>query len=263
MKNVLKHNFYAAVISTLAFLFFIVCNITSFADSNPASNVSSVSRCRPPTDSAKAQFLIGYGSLIQQQSKHHTSLLTGNSLPVEVKGYKRGWYVRSVEVGFGTTYLGVIPETQSSFNGVVFELLNDGKAIQAYDQREAAYCRVEVPPSAIKALSSQHPLPSGQYWLYVLLNPPSKPSKRHPIVQSYVDIFLSGCLEIEQKFQLKTFAEYCLESSDQWSPHWINDRIYPRRPHVYQPAAREIDSLISSQLPDIFQSIKIENSAYQ
>jgi hypothetical protein len=74
-----------------------------------------------------------------------------------------------------------------------------------------------------------------------------------------VDIFVSGCLEQEQRFGLAAFSQQCLSTTTDWSEHWVNDRIYPRRPFAFQPKARQIDSLLSKQLPQYFSRIRIES----
>jgi len=38
----------------------------------------------------------------------------------------------------------------------------------------------------------------------------------------------------------------------------MNDRIYPRRPFIYQPKAGRIDQLLKEHLPQYFQHIRIE-----
>ena len=88
-----------------------------------------------------------------------------------------------------------------------------------------------------------------------------------PIVQSYVDICLSGCLEIEATFPLAKeaeFAETFLKTSTDWSKYWVNDRIYPRRAYVYQPNAGRIDELIEKVLgAELFSSIQIEPASWE
>jgi len=84
------------------------------------------------------------------------------------------------------------------------------------------------------------------------------PSVNFPIVQSYVDIFVSGCLEQEQRFGLEGFARECIATTHDWSPHWVNDRLYPRRPFIYQPKARQIDLLLSQQVPAFFAQVKLQ-----
>lgn len=101
--------------------------------------------------------------------------------------------------------------------------------------------------------------PQGQIWIYVV--PPDRvatPSADFPIVQSYVDIMLGGCLEIEKNFAIAQFAEMCVTTTTGWSQHWVNDRIYPRRPFIYQPRSREIDQMLGTILPDLLPLRKIE-----
>jgi hypothetical protein len=83
-------------------------------------------------------------------------------------------------------------------------------------------------------------------------------SEEKPLVQSYVDIFISGCLEQEEQQRLAGFAQRCINSTTDWSAFWVNDRIYPRRPFIYQPKAGLIDHLLNNALPELFQQIHIE-----
>jgi hypothetical protein len=38
----------------------------------------------------------------------------------------------------------------------------------------------------------------------------------------------------------------------------VNDRVYPRRPFVFQPRARQIDELLERELPRYFRQIRLE-----
>jgi hypothetical protein len=88
------------------------------------------------------------------------------------------------------------------------------------------------------------------------------PSNEHPIVQSYVDICLDGCLEIEAMYPLAkraNFAERFIRTTSHWGPPWINDRIYPWRPFVHVPRAFVIDALIKKTLgKEVFAQIKLK-----
>ena len=124
-----------------------------------------------------------------------------------------------------------------------------------------SYCRASVAVPDIKLLESDFvPEPNGQTWIYV--SKPqgvALPDSHYPIVQSYVDIFVSGCLEQEERFGLAEFSQQCLSTTTDWSEHWVNDRIYPRRPFVFQPKARQIDNLLSKPLQQYFSHIRIES----
>lgn len=216
--------------------------------------------CHPPVNPHSPQYIIAYGSLIESASKNATDRHSGENKPVWVEHYQRGWFSKGLSDGFSTTYLGVIKSKHAHFNGTIFNL-PAASSFKHYDKREKYYCRVLVAPRDIHLLTGKK-LPQGQFWIYELkpelLAPPSA---RYPIVESYVDIFLAGCLEIEEKYHLRNFAAACVNTTSDWSLHWVNDRIYPRRPSIYQPRAFTIDALLQQQIPQFFQQIKLESYA--
>jgi hypothetical protein len=68
-----------------------------------------------------------------------------------------------------------------------------------------------------------------------------------------------GCLEIDKEFGLlDNYADNCVKQTVGWNYSWINDRLMPRRPWVYQPYASEIDTLIKKNLPMEFERIGVE-----
>lgn len=214
--------------------------------------------CNVAPDAGQPQYIVGYGSLMQDESRKRTSPQAGPAHPVEVTGYRRGWFARGDPLGFSTTYLGVAPVTHARINAVVYQV--EPAELLATDRREASYCRRAIPLANIKLLeTTPWHMAAGQAWIYV--NKPeaiATPSARYPIVQSYVDIFVSGCLEQEQRFGVEGFARQCLATTGDWSEHWVNDRLYPRRPFIHQPRARQIDALLAGQLPQYFAHIRIE-----
>lgn len=81
-----------------------------------------------------------------------------------------------------------------------------------------------------------------------------------PIVQSYVDICINGCLEIENsipKAKEDHFTIDFIRSTTKWNTHWANDRIYPRRPFMYRKNAFAIDTILKDNLPELFSKIYI------
>ncbi|MDQ8039858.1 MAG: hypothetical protein AAGB33_00135, partial [Cellulomonas sp.] len=201
----------------LLFIIFIAKSTANAGDLN----------CHPKPNFVKTQYIIAYGSLMQQKSKNSTDSSSGKNKPVEVYGYQRGWFAKGVSTGFSTTYLGIIKNRNAHFNSTIFPLAT-ADSLKNYDKREKYYCRVAVPKKDIHPLDCSQ-LPNGEFWIYELK--PSyyaEPSAKYPIVESYVDIFLSGCLEIQDKFNLNNFAAECIATTNNWSSHWVNDRIYPR-----------------------------------
>jgi len=214
--------------------------------------------CRPRADATRAQYVVGYGSLMQDASRKRTSPLSGPARPVEITGYRRGWYLRSSGVGLGTSFLAVVPRPGSSLNAVIYAV--DLSELAATDRRESSYCRAKVALSNLRSfVADPVPSPEGEVWIYLLdARQAASPSESFPIAQSYVDIFIGGCLEQEERFGLPGFSAQCVRSTSGWSKHWVNDRIYPRRPFIFEPKARQIDELLAAEIPEQWSMIRIE-----
>ena len=231
------------------------------ADTHPQSSTPPKATCYPAVDPGQTQYIIGYGSLMEDASRSRTSPDVGSAYPVAVKGYRRGWFGKGTNIGFNTTYLGVVADQKANLNGVIYQVKKIDE-ITATDKREDFYCRVLVTDSEMSMLSNTAPKPTGQVWIYV--NRPESVALANagaPIAQSYVDIFISGCLEQQEQFNLPDFAKQCIETTSNWSNFWVNDRIYPRRPFIYQPRAIQIDKLLRNQLPQYFEQIRIEGGS--
>ena len=115
-------------------------------------------------------------------------------------------------------------------------------------------------------LDGSNSAPDGDIWYYA--NTEKRyASAEFPIVQSYVDICLNGCLEIEATYPLARqarFAETFLKTCSDWSKYWVNDRIYPRRAFIYVPNASPIDGLIQGVLgEEVFSGIQIEPASWE
>ena len=135
-----------------------------------------------------------------------------------------------------------------------------GRSLAAYGEREVGYQLTKIDPSQITMLDGSQAAPEADIWFYG--NTEKRfPSSEHPIVQSYVDVCLDGCLEIEAMYPLArqaNFAEQFVKTTSNWQPPWINDRIYPWRPSVYVPRASQIDALIQKVLgQEIFAKITL------
>ena len=84
------------------------------------------------------------------------------------------------------------------------------------------------------------------FWVYSA-NPGNikKPTNSHPIVQSYVDLFIGGCFQIKERYKINEFPKQCVETTTEWSKHWVNDRVHARRPFLV-PNFYKIDKLLSN-----------------
>jgi hypothetical protein len=213
--------------------------------------------CHPALDPSKPQYIVGYGSLMQSSSKRMTEPNAGSNLPIMVTGFQRAWNTHGV---YPTTYLGVRPSKSARMAAALYrDFLADGKL--GADAREIDYCRAAVTPASIEMLdSSTVPSPS-QIWIYV--NKPESlapPDAENPIVQSYVDHFINGCLDLQARVADpdRDFVAQCVRTTDGWSKHWVNDRLMPRRPYIHQPRAWEIDQQLKRLLPELVGAIRIE-----
>lgn len=205
-------------------------------------------------------YIFGIGSLIEQASRMRTTPAALYVLPARVKGFARGWWARTGVVGFSTTFLGAIPDESASMNGVVYAVSDEELA--RTNKREAGYTPTDITRS-VEILGGSFK-PKGKVWVYAnefkdeheLKN--SLPSPDFPIVQSYVDICLTGCLQIQQGFpEAGDFAAEFIQSTREWSNYWENDRAYPRRAPFAVPLAQDIDALLNKYLPAQFAEIRI------
>ena len=210
------------------------------------------------------QFIFGYGSLVESQSRSRTSPSALYAFPANVEGIQRGWFDQTPGVSLSTTYLGAVPDSKSNCNGVIFKVSQ--QQLNAFDERESGYKRDRIDPSKITMLNGTKSAPEGDIWFYANTKKHYS-SPEFPIVQSYVDICLNGCLELEATYPMAKeakFAETFLKTCSDWSKYWVNDRIYPRRAFIYVPNANTIDTLIKTVLGDeMFSSIQIEPASWE
>lgn len=196
-------------------------------------------------------YIFGYGSLIEQASRLKSTPSALYVLPARARGYARGWWARTGAIGFSTTFLGAIPEKSSSINGVIYAV-NENE-LHDTDEREIGYTRKDI-ASHLEIL----PLgfaPGGEIYIYLNKFEAGErekcvPTRDFPIVQSYVDICLTGCLQIEKGFpDAAGFAREFIKTTQEWSKYWENDRVHPRRAFSTVPFFSKIDELLQTHLP--------------
>jgi Gamma-glutamyl cyclotransferase, AIG2-like len=204
-------------------------------------------------------YIFGYGSLIEQASRLRSTPSALYVLPARARGYARGWWARTGAIGFTTTFVGAIPDQSSSMNGVIYAV--NKAELDDTDKRESGYTREDI-ASHIEILSGGY-VPKGEIYIYLNKFEPGQREKsvaapEFPIVQSYVDICLTGCLQIEKGFpDAVDFAAEFITSTQEWSKYWENDRAYPRRAPFTVPAASTIDKLLETHLPKLFAEIQL------
>jgi len=215
-------------------------------------------------------FIFGYGSLIEDESRQRTTPSARDAWPAKVSGIRRGWWARGAESGLTTTFLGAIADPAAKCNGVIYKV--SAEELAATDRRESAgYQRCRIETDKIKMLDGRTDPLAGVVWAYINLFPPDKigdnlATPQFPIVQSYVDICIHGCLEVEGRYPTASgFTQDFIDQTDEWSRYWINDRPYPRRPFIFQPAAQQIDTALKTapKTADLFYEVEIEPARWE
>lgn len=237
-------------------------------------------------------YVFGYGSLICSKSRSITAPETGDRevTPALVRGLERTWAKRSVT---GMTAMGVRFEKDAECVGV-FLPLTDSELLQ-FDEREVGYDRTPLMPPDIKPVPFLDPEHyQGKYhrhffrmikdrpddvclWVYVQQED-QYPNPEHPIVQTYVDTILRGCLSISDEFAAEFIVgtkgwhpDEIPASDDEVSvagsfdsddgsletePNWVDDRedpIYVRGdPKYSRKNSKDLDKLLKRHRPGHF-----------
>jgi hypothetical protein len=211
-----------------------------------------------PQDMPK-DFLIGYGSLVNENSRMRSLGRDIVVLPVRISedfGYRRSWNTRIA--GMMTT-LGLISAEKgqgNTINGVLYAVKDGDLAV--WDNRERSYDRVEVPWQYITSLCWAQLPKQGKAWIYV-----TKPAFRgiatlaEPVTQSYVDVVMEGFMEFSDDF-----AKEFIDTTDDWPDYWLNDRLVARRPWEHNPKALSIDQLLRQTLPAQIREKSIDRRRY-
>lgn len=202
-------------------------------------------------------FIIGYGSLLKKASLNRTLPQVDVIEPIYLKNYLRSWNaIENIKPTLSSTFLGIEKSQDSRVNCIIFEI--EGSLVSTLDKREFLYNREKVALKDIEFTSDLFDIKiDDEIWIYIT-KVPVKPSSEFPIIQSYVDACISGSLEIEEKFNLEDFAVDFIKTTQQWSSSWVNDRIFPRAPHIHEPDAYRIDILLSQNINQFFTKITIE-----
>lgn len=146
--------------------------------------------------------------------------------------------------------------SQAALIGVLFPI--DAASIAQFDVREVGYSRIEVPSSHVVIRSEFGSKESqgaatiyleslrqaaSRVWMYVPEESRSRlPDKDHPILQSYIDICIRGCLE----WGGPSFAREFLLSITAWNEFWLDDTPNSRRPWIHRKDHASIDAILQS-----------------
>jgi len=194
---------------------------------------------------AQGAYVFGYGSLIEKASRTRTNPDALGAWPARITGYQRGWFHQFAKnVGSSCTYLGAVEEAKATMNGVIFQVADFEKT----KERESGYTATQV-KGQITMLDGAGPWDRGEVYIFVSnpsdISKTKKPTSTFPIVQSYVDICINGCMEVEAIYRpAQGFVQEFIKTTTGWNKYWANDRLYPRRPFIYAPNSSKIDQAL-------------------
>jgi hypothetical protein len=169
-------------------------------------------------------------------------------------GYRRGWNYRS---NTGFTALGITiakdEEPAADINGVLFQITE--QMLADFDRREVGYDRVEIIMDDLELVArgsykegeegkgkAENETPNGKMWVYIPQEAYCiEANEDHPILQSYVDTVMQGCLEWGGEQMAMDFVA----TTSNWSPYFLNDTPSSRRPWLFRKEYNTIDRILS------------------
>ena len=194
-------------------------------------------------------YVFGYGSLLERASRTRTNPDAIGAWPARVTGYQRGWFHQFADnVGSSCTYLGAIEAKGKTTNGVIYRVAD----FESTKARETGYTAIPLKAGEITMLDGGGPLEidkDEKVYIFISnkdsISKTKAPTPQFPMVQSYVDLCVNGCLELESLYRTaKGFPAEFIRTTTGWNANWVNDRIYPRRPFIYAPTASAIDKVL-------------------
>lgn len=217
------------------------------------SHIAAAGDWRDKLPGLPTQFVFGYGSLIDADSRDRTAGASLPAVPARISaefGYLRAWVDRC---SCGFTALGLRRahpgEPAMTINGVIYAV--DQSSMPAFDRREGGYRRVPIPRGLIKAISWQELPVTGQIWVYIPIGAGGEPgvelpepSAQFPLLQTYIDLVLRGA-----SLYGADFARELIETTADWSIFWLDDREMPRRPWIHTGDYQMIDKLLKQTKP--------------
>lgn len=159
-------------------------------------------------------YIFGYGSLMNSASRQLTGQ-TSAAITATAHGFKRYW--GKIDDSYVLSPL-VVDRGEGKVNGVLLQVSEQGLA--EFDRRERGYHRITID---LESLDSEHQLsPHDSVWVYIK-DAPEPPCTLSPIMQTYVDTVLAGCLEVSEQF-----AKQFIEQTFGWHFPLENDRHQPK-----------------------------------
>ena len=201
-----------------------------------------------------ALYVFGYGTLINNESRRSTLLSVSSSesesncssVLCELSGragLERAWCFRSAT---GFTALGLresslgLDATLPGIKGVAFPVSE--RQLVELDKRERGYYRKEL--SFEHLLNAQSSISEGKVFVYIPeTSELAEPTEGYPILQTYVDVCLSGCISWGGEELMREF----IATTSAWSVYYLNDPPMSRRPWLHRPHWQAIDTALGAQ----------------
>ena len=213
------------------------------------------SDCFPAPDTKKPQYLVAFGSLLYEGARLNKAELAELELPVWVEGYKRAWLLRTKPDSLKLTLLGVTPSNGDKFNAVLISL-PAGK-LTSIDRQAKLECRMKINKDSLITMSNKALPDDGDIWIYEAQKKYiARPAGEYPIMQSNVDVFMTGCIEQAERFKIKDFADLCVSTTQYWSAHWANDRRTPLDQKIVQTKNKQVDKLLEKLEGNLYESVR-------
>src|SRR5277367_1122889 len=167
-------------------------------------------------------YVFGYGSLLESASRTRTNPDAIGAWPARVTGYQRGWFHQFPgHVGSSCTFLGAVKAPEKTTNGVIYPVAD----FESTKNREEGYTATPLAPNEITMLDGGGTLELGngaKVYIFVSnkesISGTREPTSRFPMVQSYVDLCINGCLELELLYRTaKGFTQEFIRTTAGWN----------------------------------------------
>lgn len=181
-------------------------------------------------------YIFGYGSLMNSASRQLTGQ-TSEATPAIAHGLCRYW--GKVDESYLLAPL-VVTKGDGIVNGVLLQL--DSEQLSEFDHRERGYQRIKLDHNALE--STLNLSTNDNVWIYIT-DQAIPPCIVSPIMQTYVDTVLAGCLEVSDRF-----AQQFIDHTIGWHHPRENDRKNPKYGNlagVSREAIQKIDRLLASR----------------
>ena len=105
-----------------------------------STHLAQSQECNLNPERGSKNYIIGYGSLMDKESRIRTNKSAFVVKPILIKGFERTWGLQGGM--YKITFLTIIKKENSAVNAVYYPV--SIKDLNKTDKRESGYCRVKV-----------------------------------------------------------------------------------------------------------------------